>query len=508
MLQDILMGYYQVFQFDNLIMVIIGTLVGVALGAFPGLDCTVGVALLLPFTYAMNPFQAILLLGALYSGATYGGQIPAILFRVPGAPEAVVTTLDGYPMTLKGEAGKALGTGLLSSVAGGLFGAVGLTLVTPLLASVALMFGPSEYFALGIFGLTAIASLGSKSPIKALISGLFGLLFATVGLDPIVGLPRFVFGTSVLKGGIGFIPAVIGLFAASEVYNQISRGKAFSKIDTGTTDQKSKIRITYPDLKEWISLKWSALRSAVVGLIIGILPGVGATTAAIVGYSQAVQFSKEPDKFGKGAVEGVMAPEIANNAAACGAMVPMLSLGIPGSATTAVMLSAFLIHGLRPGPLLLVQHRPLVFTVFAGMVLANILFFFVGLLAIRFFVHLRRIPYPFIAVGILAFSAVGANAMGDINGMKMMFLFAILGFIMEKNSYAIAPMILGLVLGPIIEPSLRKALMIYEYQWMPILTRPITVGLLILSVMVLLFPIYWKLRNKRGMSLEGLGGKD
>lgn len=255
MLQDILMGYFQVFQLDNLVMVVAGTLLGVALGAFPGLDCTVGVALFLPFTYAMNPFQAILLLGALYSGAVYGGQIPAILFRVPGAPEAVVTTLDGYPMTLKGEAGKALGTGLISSVAGGLFGAVGLTLVTPLLASVALMFGPSEYFALGIFGLTAIASLGSKSPIKALISGLFGLLFATVGLDPIVGLPRFAFGTNVLTGGIGFVPAVIGLFAASEVYNQISRGNAFSKIEDGALQGKRRLRVTYPSLREWGAMK-------------------------------------------------------------------------------------------------------------------------------------------------------------------------------------------------------------------------------------------------------------
>lgn len=508
MLQDILMGYFQVFQLDNLMMVVAGTLVGVALGAFPGLDCTVGVALFLPFTYAMNPFQAILLLGALYSGAVYGGQIPAILFRVPGAPEAVVTTLDGYPMTLKGEAGKALGTGLISSVSGGLFGAVGLTLVTPLLASVALMFGPSEYFALGIFGLTAISSLGSRSPIKALISGLFGLLFATVGLDPIVGLPRFTFGTSVLTGGIGFVPAVIGLFAASEVYNQISRGKAFSKFESGISEGKRRLRVTFPSLKEIRSFKWGSLRSAFVGLIIGILPGVGATTAAIVSYSQAVQFSKEPGKFGKGAVEGVMAPEIANNAAACGAMVPMLSLGIPGSATTAVMLSAFLIHGLRPGPLLLVQNKSLAFTVFAGMVLANILFFFIGLLAIRFFVHLRRIPYPFIAVGILGFSAVGANAMGDINGMKMMFLFAILGFIMERYDYAIAPMILGLVLGPIIEPSLRKALMIHEYQLMPILLRPMTTGLLVLSVIVLLFPFYWKLKSKKVSRLPNLGEKD
>ncbi len=497
MLADILMGYAYVFEFNNLFIVVLGTLIGVALGSFPGLDCTVGVALFLPVTYAMTPAQAILLLSALYSGAVYGAQIPAILFRVPGAPEAVVTTLDGYPMAQKGLAGKALGTGLVSSLAGGLFGVLGLTLVAPLLAEVALLFGPSEYAALGILGLTAIASLGSKAQTKAIIAGLFGLLFATVGLDPIVGFPRFTFGTTVLKGGITFIPAVIGLFAAAEVYNQISKGMAPSKESLEGSPQTSRIRVQFPKLNELKSLKWSSLRSALLGLGVGILPGVGATTAAIVGYSQAVQFSKTPEKFGTGTLEGVMAPEIANNAAAGGAMVPLLSLGIPGSATTAVMLGAFLLHGLRPGPLLLIQQRPLAFTIFAGMALSNILFFFFGFIAIRLFVQLRRVPYPFIAVGILVFSAVGANAMGSISGMMMMFVFAILGFIMEKYSYAVAPMILGLVLGPIIEPSFRRALMMQEYDVVAVITRPITAGLLIVSLIITLTPIIWKLRKRR-----------
>lgn len=497
MLHDILMGYAHVFQFNNLIVVVLGTLVGVALGSFPGLDCSIGVALFLPITYTMEPAPAILLLAALYSGAVYGAQIPAILFRVPGASEAVVTTLDGYPMAVKGEAGKALGMGLLASLAGGLVGVAGLTLLAPLLADVALMFGPSEYFALGILGLTALASLGSKAQVKAIIAGMFGLLFATVGLDPIVGSLRFTFGTTVLKGGITFIPAVIGLFAASEVYNQISQGRAFAGKSNQEPQQKKRVRVQFPSLEELKPLKWSSIRSALLGLAVGILPGVGATTAAIVGYSQAVQFSKTPEKFGTGILEGVMAPEVANNAAAGGAMVPLLSLGIPGSATTAIMLGAFLMHGMRPGPLLLVNQRPLAFTIFAGMALANVLFFFIGFLAIRFFVQLRRVPYPFIAVGILTFSAVGANAMGAISGMQMMFLFAILGFIMEKYDYSVAPMVLGLVLGPIIEPSLRRALMMQEYNLIGVLTRPITAILLILSIAVIMTPILWKLKAAR-----------
>ena len=502
MLVDILTGYAHVFQMENLFVVVLGTLIGVALGSFPGLDCTVGVALFLPVTYTMTPAQAILLLSALYSGAVYGAQIPAILFRVPGAPEAVVTTLDGYPMAQKGQAGKALGTGLLSSLAGGLFGVLGLTLLAPLLAEVALLFGPSEYAALGVLGLTAIASLGSKSQVKAIISGLFGLLFATVGLDPIVGYPRFTFDTTVLKGGITFIPAVIGLFAAAEVYNQISKGMALSNKSLNDSQQPERVRVEFPKWREIKPLKWSSIRSAFLGLGVGILPGVGATTAAIVGYSQAVQFSKNPEKFGTGTMEGVMAPEIANNAAAGGAMVPLLSLGIPGSATTAVMLGAFLLHGLRPGPLLLIQQRPLAFTIFAGMALSNILFFFFGFLAIRFFVHLRRVPYPFIAVGILVFSAVGANAMGNISGMMMMFIFAILGFIMEKYNYAVAPMILGLVLGPIIEPMFRRALMMYEYDLLAVVSRPITAGLLIVSVIITCTPLLWKLRKRPIVEIE------
>lgn len=496
MLADILSGYMYVFQPENLVVVVLGTLVGVGLGSFPGLDCAIGVALFVPVTYGMTPAQGILLLGALYSGAVYGAQIPAILFRVPGASEAVMTTLDGYEMTKKGRAGLALGAGLLSSLCGGLFGVAGLTLVAPSLAKIALAFGPSEYFALGILGLTAMASLGSKSQVKALISGLLGLLLATVGLDPISGFPRFYFGTTVLKSGFSFIPAIIGLFAAAEIYNQIYSGRAFSKLQ-GKETGKGQVKIKFPTMKELKPFKWSGLRSAVLGLVVGILPGVGATTGAIVGYSQAVQFSKNPEKFGTGTMEGVIAPEVANNAAAGGAMVPLLSLGIPGSATTAIMLAAFLVHGLRPGPLLMIQQKSLAFTIFAGMALSNILFFFIGMVAIRFFVRLRQVPYPLIAVGIIAFSAVGANAMGDINGMKMMIFFAILGFIMERFNFAVAPMILGLVLGPIIEPSFRRALMIHEYQLYEVLTRPITAGLLILSIVVTITPIIWRIKKAK-----------
>jgi putative tricarboxylic transport membrane protein len=480
----------------NLLVAAMGSLVGVLFGAFPGLDASIAIALFVPVTQAMTPAQAILLLGSMYSGAVYGGGITAILFRVPGSSEAVMTTLDGYEMTKKGQAGLALGTGMLSSLIGGLFGVLGLTLVTPLLAGMALTFGPTEYFALGILGLTAISSLGSKSQIKALISGLLGLLMATVGMDQISGCARFCFELPELKAGISFIPAMIGLFAAAETYNQIYSGQAFTILDTGM-DPKAKIRLSFPKLTDWLEMKWSALRSAVLGLVIGIMPGVGATTGAIVGYSQAVQFSKNPKKFGTGAIEGVMAPEIANASCACGAMVPLLSLGIPGSGTTAIMIAAFLLHGLRPGPLLLLQQKEFTFTIFAGMGLSQLLFCFFGYFTIIFLARLRKLPYPLLATGILAFSAVGANSMGDLYGMKIMFFFAILGFIMERYSFPVAPMILGLVLGPIIEPSLRRALMLTEYNVWEAFSRPITAGLLLVSLFIMLSPIVMELRRKK-----------
>jgi putative tricarboxylic transport membrane protein len=496
MWSDILAGYAFAVQPGNLLVLALGTLIGVIFGAFPGLDASIAVALFVPVTVAMSPSQGILLLGAMYTGAVYGGQIPAILFRVPGASESVMTTLDGYEMTKKGQAGLALGTGMVSSLLGGLFGILGLTLVTPFLAEIALTFGPTEYFALGILGLTAIASLGTKSQIKALISGLLGLIMATVGMDSISGCPRFVFDLPELKGGISFIPAIIGLFAVAETYNQIYSGQAFSTLDTGL-DGRARVKITFPKLAEWLEMKWSVLRSAVLGLIIGILPGVGATTGAIVGYSQAVQFSNDPKKFGTGAIEGVMAPEVANAATSCGAMVPLLSLGIPGSGTTAIMIAAFLLQGLRPGPLLMTQQKAFAFTIFAGMGLAQFLFCIFGFITIHFFARLRRLPYPLMAAGILAFSAVGANSMGDIYGMKMMFIFAILGFFMERYSFSVAPMILGLVLGPIIEPSLRRALMLTEYNVWEAFSRPITAGLLLLSIFIILSPIIMEFRKKK-----------
>ena len=488
MLTDLLAGFYSCFIPGNFLALLGGTIAGIAAGAIPGLDCSVATALLITLTYKMTPSQAFVFLAGIYCGGVYGGQIPAILFRVPGASEAVMTTLDGYPMAQKGQAGKALGVGLLCSLLGGLFSCVILILLAPPLADFALEFGPAEYFGLSILGLSCISSLGARSQMKAILSGLFGLLLATVGLDQITGMARFTFGTGMLQGGISFIPAVIGLFAAAEVYNQISA----RRYETGMVADKEttkKVKVKLPSFSELWPIKWSILRSAIVGTWIGILPGVGATTAAIVGYATAVRFSKHPEKFGTGIIEGVAAPETANNAATGGAMVPLLALGIPGSATTAIMIGAFYLHGLQIGPMFLAQNKPLAYTIFAGMVLANFIFFVLGFFAIKAFAKVLKIRYPYLAANILAFCGVGAVAMGDVYGMKMMFLFAVLGFFMEKYGYPVAPMVLGLVLGPIAEPALRRALLISDYDVWLVLTRPLTAGFLILSILSLLLPM-------------------
>lgn len=484
---EILAGLQTALDPANFLAVLAGTLIGILIGAVPGLDASVGTALVIPLTYGMSPVPAINMLAGIYAGGVYGGQIPAILFRVPGASEAVMTTLDGYPMACRGEAGRAMGFGLVASVLGGLFGAVVMIFLTPPLAEFALDFGPAEYFALAVLGLTAISSLGTRNQGKALIAGLAGMLIAGVGIDPITGIARLTFGSPALLGGINFIPFIVGLFAAAEVYNQIRAraGGAASEEVAGA----SKVKVALPRLRELWPMRWLMARSAVVGTWIGILPGVGATTAAIIGYAQAVRFSRHPERFGTGIPEGIVAPETANNAAASGAMIPLLALGIPGSGTTAIMVGAFLLHGLQLGPLFLQTQRPLAFAIFGGVILANLIFFATGLVAVRLFARLLKVPYPFLAANILAFAAVGAAALGDVYGMKMMFLFAILGFLMESLGFPVAPMVLGYVLGPIAETSLRRALLIADFDLVPLLTRPITAALLLLALASALYPI-------------------
>lgn len=486
-----LVSLQTVFSPFTLLLIFGGVMAGVMLGAIPGLNSPMGTALLIPFTYSMDPTNGLLLLSAVYCGGTFGGSISAILFNVPGAPEASVTGFDGYPMAKAGKAGKALGYAIMCSCLGGLFSVVVMTLVSPQLAEVALTFSEPEYFALALAALTLISSLGGDKMLKAFLVGCIGLLVATIGIDPMTSMERFTFGGDALMGGINFIPALIGAFAVGEILMTAEAGlkKTGSAVTTVSTE--------LPSFLEMLKLKWTVLRSAVIGTMIGILPGVGATTAAFVGYSEAVRWSKHPEKFGTGIPEGIAAPETCNNAATGGAMVPLLTLGIPGSATTAVIIGGFMVHGLQPGPMLFLNQPELMYSIFVAMFIANIFMLFSGMIVAKLFSNFRKIRYSILGPCIFVFATVGAfgisNSMVDV---WVMFAFGLIGYVMKKFDYPIAPLIIALVLGELAEISLRRGMRMADYDLSEFLFRPIGGTILVVTIITLLLTVYGKLKKK------------
>ncbi|MEW6672723.1 MAG: tripartite tricarboxylate transporter permease [Thermodesulfobacteriota bacterium] len=487
-----------VFTPATLFFIVFGVFLGTVLGAIPGLNSTMGTALLIPFTFAMSSENGLALLAAVYCGGTFGGSISAILFNVPGAPEAAATGFDGYPMAQKGQAGEALGYAIISSVLGGLFSVFVMNMVSPQLAKVGLTFSQPEYFALAVAALTLIASLGGSGMAKAFIAGLIGLIMATVGIDEMTADARFTFGGKALMGGINFIPAIIGAFAVGEILAKAQEGKGLSGEHLNI-----KVSTKLPSLKKMLALKWTIVRSAVIGTAIGILPGVGATTAAFIGYSEAVRWSKHPEKFGTGVPEGIAGPETANNAATGGAMVPLLTLGIPGSATTAVIIGGFLVHGLQPGPMLFFNQPKLMYCIFIAMYVANILMLFAGLGVAKLFANFRRVRYSILGPIIFVFAAVGSFGIrNDMTDLWIMFACGVLGYFFKKFKYPIAPMIIGLVLGPLTEVSLRKGMFMTDYTLGPFLLRPIAAPILLVAVCSVLWNFYSVFIRKGKASLE------
>ncbi|MCJ7830521.1 MAG: tripartite tricarboxylate transporter permease, partial [Desulfobacterales bacterium] len=441
-----------------------------------------GVALLIPFTFGMNKVAAISMLTALYCGGTYGGSITAILVHAPGTPAAAATAFDGFPLAQKGQAGKALGMACVSSAVGGIFSVICLIFLAPFLAEIAIDFGPPEYFALTVFGLSMISSVGSKSVLKNLIGGCIGVFLATVGMDEITGYSRYDFGITELMDGVNFIPVMIGLFAAAQVFRQAEQGIKQIKLDKKITG----LLPTWQDIKD---VKGVLLRSSIIGTFIGILPAEGGTVASFIGYNEAKRFSKHPEKFGTGVLEGVAGPECANNAATGGAMVPTLALGIPGSGTTAVILGALLIHGLRPGPLLFVQHADVVYAIFAGMLLANLLFLGIGLGGAKLFSHIVRVPNYILNPIILTLCVVGSYALSNnMADVWIMLICGVVGYKMREYGFAAAPIVLGLVLGELIEIALRRSLIVFDNNPLVFLTRPYSLFFIILTVLGLLSP--------------------
>jgi putative tricarboxylic transport membrane protein len=449
-------------------LIVAGTIAGVIVGALPGLSSSMAVALLLPFSLYLEPIPAIALLSALYCAGTFGGSITAILINAPGAPPAAATAFDGYPLAVKGEAGRALGIAAVASACGGIFSVLVLLVAAPLLARMAYTFGPPEYFALAVFGLSMLSSISGAQPVKNLIGGCFGLLIATVGVDLTTGVERLTFGIAELYDGIHFIPVLIGLFAITELLSQ-AQTLGLEKVSVAVTAVK------LPTWEDFRKVRATILRSSGIGTLIGVLPAEGSTMAAMIGYNEAKRWSKNPEEFGSGAIEGVAGPEAANNAATGGSMVPTLALGIPGSATAAVILGGLQVQGLRPGPYLFEEQPGLLYGIFFAMLLSNLLFLAVGLVGAKVFSRISLVPTTLLWPTVFALCFVGAYGLEQsLIDVWVMLVAGLVGFGLKRYGFSPAPIIMGLVLGGLVETSLAQSMIIFDQQWTGFLARPIS----------------------------------
>ena len=475
------------------LMVVFAIVVGTIFGALPGVSATMAVALGLPFTYSMAPVPAIVFLVAVYCSSITGGSITAILFKIPGVPSSAPTTFDGYPMAQRGEAGKALGIALGASAIGGLVSALAMLTLSPQLTQAALSFSPSDIFAVTFMGLSILTCLDSKNVLRTLISGLLGLLLACVGQDPMYAVQRLTFGSGELIAGLEMIPVLIGIFAVTEVLKQTTVRKKLSA-DEGNASVNTKM----PSFREWWGIKWVLARCSVIGTIIGILPGAGATIASFLCYSTETKLSKHPEKFGTGIIDGIAASETANNAATGGAMVPLLSLGIPGGNAAAVMMSALVLKGVQLGPLLLVNQPQYLSATFASMVVTNILMVFVAIGIAKVFAQILAVPYSYLGPIIIMLAIIGSYATNmSIADVKIMAIAGVLGLVISACHFNSAALILGLVLGVICEGNFSRAYTISRANLVNMFARPVAGTLMAVSIVLLLWPIVSPLFRKK-----------
>lgn len=446
---------------------------GLVFGTIPGINMLTLGAVLLPFTAYMSATHAIMLYSVIYVAGVSAGGITAILFNIPGDPEDAPTAFDGYPLTQQGKAAKAVWTAVSSSALGGLASAMVMIAATEAVAGWAIRaFGPPEIFALIFFGLSVAGAVGASSVWKGWLSVLLGLLIATVGTDPAGGLHRFAFGSYYLLAGIHFVPLILGFFAVSEIFVQAEQ------VVTGV-HRPPKVGLELPGLLEFWRLKLAIARSFVLGFLAGVLPGIGATLAAFLSYNEAVRWSRHPERFGRGELEGVVASEVAKSAATGGAMIPLLALGLPGGALTAMMMGVLQIHGLEPGPLVLVTSRDLVWVTFAAMLMANLSIFVLGYLEARTVVHMLRIPFRLFAPSVLLLSTIGAYALRNlVLDVWVMFAAGILGYLLRRRGYSMASIVLGVVLGDLGEAAFVKSMQLLHYNLLDFVTRPIAAILL------------------------------
>ncbi len=472
----------------NLMMCFAGVFAGQIVGALPGIGPSSAIALLLPLTFGSDPTSAIILFAGIYYGAQYGGTLTSVLISVPGEPSSVMTSLDGYQMALQGRAGAALGIAAIGSFIAGTIATVGLMLLAPPLARAALAFGPPEYFALVVLGLTALAAVGG-SVLKGLTTGLFGLLVSTIGIDQQTGVARFAFERVWLLDGVGFIVLTVALFGVGEV---------LSSAGLPTMRPVATVKNLLPSRADWKASRMPILRGSLIGFVVGVLPATGATIASFLAYIVEKKVAKDPSRFGKGAIEGVAGPEASNNAAAGGAMVPMLALGVPGSGTTAIILGALIMFGIRPGPELFDKNAELVWTVIASMYIGNFILLIMNLPLAGLFAQLLRVPYSWLYPPILVLCVAGVYSQANsIEDVWMLIGFGALGWAMMRYDWPAAPMILGLVLGTIFENSLRQSMTLSHGSVGIFFTRPISAVLLACAAIAVLTPVLLRIFRPR-----------
>ena len=490
------LGLEHVLTLSALLAILVGTVLGVAVGVLPGLGSVIGITMVLPFTFSMEQIPALALMLGIYCGSVYGGSISAIMINTPGAPQAAATALDGFPMAQRGDADLALGWTTAASVIGGLFSVLVLIIAAPQLAAFSLNFTAIEYFALGIFALICIANVSRGAMAKGLLAGAIGLFLATIGVDHVTGDMRFTFGSFEMTAGISLIPAIVGLFALSEVFIRASESTVVKELVT------HKVGFRLPPWSEWRPRLWLLFKSCTIGSFVGTLPGTGAATAAFIAYGEAKRSAPHKEKLGTGEPDGLVAAESANNAVTGSAMVPTLALGIPGDPVTAVMLGTFIVHGLTPGPRLFTENLDLVYAVFLILVAVNILMFFVGALGAQVFTRALRVPEPLLMTMVTVIAIVGAYGVrGNPLDLATAFVAGVGGFVLRKAGFPLAPLVIGMVLSQMIENSLRQGLLLTRGSFLAFFERPIALTLFIITAVMLVWPLVRYLRRRK--SLKG-----
>lgn len=501
MVDLILEGFTSVLTPMGIFSITAGIVLGMVVGALPGLGPSIGCALMLPFTYTMEPAYALLLLVSVFQGAEFGGSISAILMNTPGTAGASCTTMDGYPMNRNGQPGRAIACALIPSCIGGFVGVVALYLLTNVIVGVAVKFGPAEYFALGLFGLTAVVSLSSGNIARGCISAVIGLMLSCVGLDVATGKPRFTMGNWNLYEGFSLVPVLIGMFAVSEALILIS-----DELDTKYHIEKKGLRVKL-EKGDFKSIIPAICFGSIFGTATGIFPGVGTTTASWLSYNQTKSVSKHPEKFGTGIPEGIAAPESANNAVVCSSLLPMLTLGIPGAPTAAIIMGAMIIHGVQPGTDIMTKHPGVVYTLYAGCAIAVLVMLLAGWLTSGLIANVVRLPNKYLAPMIIMLSFIGVYLTnGNVFSVLIAILFGILGYIFKKTGFPVAPFVLAFVLSELLENNLRRALLMGSGATY-FLTRPVALVILAVTAVSLCLAIRGELKKKRDGKAAGSEGQ-